>query len=208
MARRSLEKIVSGLNEKPQGWNKLGIKGRRSVDDRMRLYDLPLNKDMNVLDIGCNIGLLTLAISEQVKSILGIDTNPAYINIANQIKNEIENSNSMFMHANYVRTHFKSHSFDMILSLQIHYWIKIDLIEYILKIRSELKEKGYLVFESNNINTVDKNIDDKIDVIMKCGFSVIKEVDYIEENPPSNYSEPPGELKPMNRRFVLFQLKS
>lgn len=63
----------------------LSIGGLRSTLDRVRLYglDKAMFPEMNVLDIGCNVGFLDLEISKYVNSVTGVDIDESFVSVAN-----------------------------------------------------------------------------------------------------------------------------
>ena len=47
-----------------------------------------LNKDINVLDVGCGGGAYSIALASKVKNVVGVDFSPKMIELANDTKKE------------------------------------------------------------------------------------------------------------------------
>lgn len=144
-----------GQNYFYQSFRKVGIRGLRSTEERIKILDInSLISNKTVLDIGCNSGFLLMQLSNNYKYAEGIDINHTMIKIANTVKKRLKLSN-VFFHNESIENFKCNRKYDVILSLANHDTfdqnIKLNLIEYFTKIRSLLKKEGFMVFESHPI---------------------------------------------------------
>jgi SAM-dependent methyltransferase len=145
-----------------QGFGEIQIDGCRSTEKRLRDYDLTnyLSKSKTGLDIGCNVGFFSLAVSRFLEKIVGIEINPYLIDIANDAQEYLKISNSQFYNTSF-ETFETSEKFDIIFSLANDETIdgntKFTFSEYVQKIVSLLTSDGILVFESQAADAYDKN---------------------------------------------------
>lgn len=155
MNKGILEKIDSlqpdnGHYRYYQSFDKIGLKGQRPVEERYKVYQLDkiINKNSVVLDLGSNIGCMSLHIAERAKEVHGVEFYSDFNKIANLIKNELAISNCFF-HTKKLLNFKTDKKFDVILSLAVH-GASIEgftnLTENIYK--KMIKKNGYLVFES------------------------------------------------------------
>lgn len=75
-----------------------------------------LAKDLDVLDLGCNVGYGTYAISRSAKSVIGIDVSEKVINDA---RNSYGADNLSFLTFDGNTLPFPNESFDLVISLQV-----------------------------------------------------------------------------------------
>jgi 2-polyprenyl-3-methyl-5-hydroxy-6-metoxy-1,4-benzoquinol methylase len=153
MTREQLLEKLATYKEKfcgYQGWGKIGLVGQRPTEKRLDIYKLKqiLTKDSVVLDIGCNIGCLTMQIAEYVKEAYGVDDASYLIEQANLIKDFLQLQNVKFNCSNMFSCKFDV-KFDVILYLAADFANPIEFYQYAQYLRSMLNEKGYLVFESH-----------------------------------------------------------
>jgi len=64
--------------------------------------------------------------------------------------------------------------FDFICSFAVHYWLGADIEQYALKLKALLKPEGMVLFESQDIDRVDSDWDDKLKKFMSKGFTEIE----------------------------------
>ncbi len=133
-----------------QNFNKIGLKGQRPVEERYNIYKLYkiINKNSVVLDLGSNIGCMSLYVAETAKEVHGVEFYPDFNKIAELIKKEIGISNCFF-HTKKLLDFKTKQKFDVILSLAVHGASMEGFINLTEKIYKEmLKKNGYLLFES------------------------------------------------------------
>lgn len=164
--RRFLKyEINFGRGKIYQSFPMMNIEGQRPTDVRIDEYRIKevLTKDMNVLDIGCNIGFFDMSIADCVRSVTGVEYNAKLVDIANNAANMLEIDNVSFEAGDFNEWYKRNdEKFDVVLSFAVHYWLKVTPQSYAEIIASLLKSNGYLFFESQNINTVDTEFDDFI----------------------------------------------
>ena len=165
LERKEWKSLVYGhdMNLPYQGYERIGLKGCRSTEKRFEEYNISkyLDNTKTVLDIGSNMGLVSIYLTDYVKKVIGIEINPYLVNIGNAVKNELQLSNVEF-----TKTRFEDYNtderFDIILSLANDHTIdkntQFTLFEYLKKIISLLKKDGLLFFESQATDVQNKFI--------------------------------------------------
>ena len=147
-----------------QSFPMLGIRGERPTDVRINEYGLNeiLSKDMDVLDIGCNIGFLDMEISSKVRSVTGIEYNEEAAQLSKRISKKLGILNAGFIGADFKKWGLSCHrKYDFIFSFAVHKWIGLKPDEYADMINNLLKENGCVIFESHSLSS-HKNFDDYI----------------------------------------------
>ena len=185
-----------------QSFMELNIDGERSTENRIKQYKLNsyFSNEKNALDIGCNSGFFSLMISDDLKNIDGVEINPFLIDMGNEVKQFIKNTNcSCFV------TSFEKYSsdkkYDLIFSLANDETIdgntKFTFEEYIEKIFNLLLKNGILIFESQAADAYDKNkFKPKLEFLLKK-FDVLEERIVTSEYP----------INVPNRIFMIFKKK-
>jgi len=137
-----------------QSYPDLSIRGFRDTSFRYDLYKLPsiLNKDMDVLDIGCNAGFLSLMMAKNCLHVDAFDNNPFLIRIAERCQIYEGIDNVSFSASSY--EDFKiNKKYSLILSLANHHTfdgnMRPKFRKYMEKIRSMIQDNGQLIFESH-----------------------------------------------------------
>lgn len=133
-----------------QSFEKLGIKGSRKNAERLVKYRIHefLNKNCNVLDIGCNCGFFSMTVAPYVKKITGVDVDQNFINIANKTKKFANIDNAEF----YVKNVFVDgliNKYDAIFMLALP--ANIGVYEKADMIACHINKDGYLFLESHNM---------------------------------------------------------
>jgi protein-L-isoaspartate O-methyltransferase len=151
-----------------QSFEKLQIEGQRPTEFRFRAYGLDklLKKEHEVLDIGCNCGFLSLYVSQQVKNVIGIEYEQSLIDIANFTKEYLGYTNCEFYCADF-NQYSTAKKFDVIFAFAVHHWINMPILDYSMKLASLLKNNGFVIIESQNIQTIDKDFNEKLNEF--CG---------------------------------------
>jgi SAM-dependent methyltransferase len=135
-----------------QNYPPLKISGRRNTLCRFNVYRMKdrLGEDMEVLDIGGNIGFFSLYISKFVSAIDLIEQNKNLTDIGKKLADHEKITN-----VNIINLDFKKYSpekrYDMIMSLAIHKWVGLEFDEYLKRIHILLKKGGLLLMESHII---------------------------------------------------------
>jgi len=157
-----------------QSFEKLQIEGQRPTTFRFYTYGLDklLQKNHQVLDIGCNCGFFALHISEYVNSVDGVEFNKELVEIADVTKEYLNINNCHFHFADF-RKFVTNKKYDVIFSFAVHYWIGMSMKEYALQLSNLLNPNGFVVFESQDISTIDSDFDEKIKEFCENGFKVI-----------------------------------
>lgn len=205
-----LSKMIKDLlavhGQIPQGLEELGIQGRRDSDKRYEMYglDIILEDHFDVLDIGCNCGFLSCLIAKKVRRMTGIDIDATLIKIANLTATALNIRNCVFFEQD-LKEYKPKKTFDLVMASQIHMWVKWPFDSYIDKIKSLVSDKGYLLFESHDTDNVDADIDTKIAMLCKKGFSIIHSGHWVED--PGQYWLPPKKHKKIPRQYYLMRYR-
>ena len=165
-----------------QSFERFLIKGQRPTEFRFYTYGLDkfLKKEYEVLDIGCNCGFFSLYASEYVKCIDGVEFNQALIDIANETKNYLSVENCNFYCADFNNFSIDK-KYDVIFSFAVHHWIGMSMEEYSLKLESYLNTNGLVVFESQNVESVDKDFEEKISEFCRDKFKIINSGEIMDD---------------------------
>jgi len=166
-----------------QAYESLQIKGKRPAQLRAEIYEVSkyLTSNMNVLEIGCNVGFFSLVISDFVRSVMAFDVDNNYIKVAEIVRSfcKIENCNFSTISV----LDFKAgECFDCVISTAIHGWTKLPFNSYMEKITGWLIPGGILIFESHELD-VEKSWPEKRNFIAK-NFDILSSgiIDDIDTN--------------------------
>lgn len=157
----------------------IGLEGIRPTEYRIRQYGLRniLNKEDDVLDIGCNSGCLDVSIAEMVHTVSGIEYDESLVKAANMIADYLEISNCMFYNKDFniwLRDTGINAKYSIIFSFAIHHWLNIPPAKYVEIIDKLLKTGGFLCFESH-IYGADVEFDECYKKFLKLGYQIICE---------------------------------
>jgi protein-L-isoaspartate O-methyltransferase len=176
-----------------QSFEDYGIEGQRPTSKRFEIYQLKkyLNSNMEVLDIGSNCGFFALYIAKYVRLVEGLEINKSLVNISKVSKVLFKINNAHFYQCDFKKYKFTKH-YDFIFSFAVHFWIGMNIEKYAIKLWELLKENGYLLFESQNIDKQDSDWITKMDIFCKNGFEIIFEGSLQDDNK-------------ISRKFTLFK---
>lgn len=159
-----------------QGHEIWGVPGQRPTLLRINEYQLEkwLPPHAAVLDIGCNIGMFGLALSEKIDHYYGFDNNPLLIEIARQIADARNIENCQFVCESFQDFSASSpdRKFDAVLSFAVHVWIGMSIEDYAIAMYNLLQPGGILVWESNRLDTNDKEFFHNVYHFINAGFSI------------------------------------
>ncbi len=139
-----------GVDDFYQNYPPLKISGRRNTLSRFSVYGMQerLNKGLEVLDIGGNIGFFSLYLSRFVKSIDLVEQNQNLTNIAKKLADHEKIDNVKIINLDF-KKYSPEKRYDLIMSLAVHGWVDMELDQYLKKIKSLLKENGIVLMESH-----------------------------------------------------------
>lgn len=131
-----------------QQYKRVGLQGQRPVEKRWAKYNVEkyINQDSVVLDLGCNIGCMSLHIADKVRAVHGIEKFENYIKAANLIKEYLQISNCFFYHGDFMAEDLPYY-YDFVMALAVHYTNLKSFHALVLKVLSTLKVGGHLLFE-------------------------------------------------------------
>ena len=161
-------------NKLYQSLEYLGLEGIRNTELRVKLYDLEnvISKEDSILDLGSNIGCLDIYFSLFAKQVKCIESQYGNVVISNLIAKEMNADNIEFVCddiGNYLRT--TDDKFDVVFSGSVHSWCNLDMTDFVILVRTVLKDKGILLFESHVLEE-DKEYDNYIKCFEQFGFMV------------------------------------
>jgi cyclopropane fatty-acyl-phospholipid synthase-like methyltransferase len=171
-----------------QSYEPLEIIGQRPTEERFNQYNIKkiLRPDFEVLDIGCNCGFFSLYVAKYVKEVHGIEPNRALCEAGRLVSNYSNVTSVKFFNKRW--TEFKPPtSYDLILSLAAHKWVKMPFEQYIVRCKSMLKPGGYFFIESHHLTKYDTDWNRKLKFIESKGFTQLWSGDSSEEGRPREF---------------------
>ena len=144
-----------------QSLEKLDIPGKRLSQRRVETYELAryLSNSMRVMEVGCNVGFLSLAIADYVHSIDAFDIDQNYITIAEYVQEFCNNNNCRFF-VQSLSEFVPIYQYDFVISTAVHGWSALPFEEYVSILTKHIKPGGLLFFESHELDA-EKNWPDK-----------------------------------------------
>lgn len=139
-----------------QGSGRLGISGGKPNEVRMQQYEIDslLDHSQSVLDIGSNMGFMSLYLAERCKRVDALEYNPYLCQIGQTAANALSIDNVSFLCGDFL-VFRPTRPYDIVVSLASHATIddrmRIRFEDYIRKIYSIMSPGGYFFFESHNV---------------------------------------------------------
>lgn len=140
-----------------QAWERIGIDGQRPVTMRYGIYGLDkiITDQSTVLDLGSNIGFMSLKCAEKAEEVWGIERYSYWVEIAELAAELIsewqdnDETNAHF-HIGDALAFEAPYEFDLMLSLSFHHWGPEVFAKYTeVVFKGMLKIGGHLLFESH-----------------------------------------------------------
>ncbi|WP_455886675.1 class I SAM-dependent methyltransferase [Pseudomonas rustica] len=176
IARFKAQPQQFGRGDLYQAHEEWGIPGQRPTQFRLYRYHAErwMPEAAKVLDIGCNIGLIGMALASSVEHYLGFDNNPLLIDIARTLaaQRRIDNCEFLALSFDEFIARNEGRTFDVVCSFAVHVWIGLPIAEYGRVLHGLLSEGGLLALESNRLETNDKDFYTHVQTILDCGFSL------------------------------------
>ncbi len=156
-----------------QGFKELGILGKRPSEIRFEHYDLSsiLRREMNVLDLGCNVGFLSTLIARRVNKVTAVDIGETYLELGRFTAAHLGLQNLEFLKDSVPKLSL-SEKFDLVLSFAVHGWSKMKFPDYLQRLKYFSKKDGLILFESHEL-TVEKDWVEKKEQLSK-NFKILK----------------------------------
>lgn len=155
------EKQRFGMNGFYQSYRRVKIVGQRlPVEDRLLIYGLKGKLDPSdiVLDIGSNVGFMTLELARSTQEAIGIEPNRRLVKISEEVKSYLGIGNCTFVSCPFEAYTFNG-KFTKIFSFASHGWINLSLNEYIERLCGLLLNGGTLFLESHDIQAKDQEFE-------------------------------------------------
>jgi len=136
-----------------QGYEKVGLLGKRPTEKRFAAYGLEqfLQPHMNVLEMGCNNGFLSIEIAERTRSITSFDVDAAYVAIGKMVSAHLGRTNTDFR-VSSVENFTDARTFDAVVACAVHGWVSISFQQFVTKILRFLAPAGLLLLESHELD--------------------------------------------------------
>jgi len=157
----------------------LGIDGYRDCAKRLKSchVDEAFLKGNKVLDIGSNMGMVSLECAKHADYVCGIETSIGYVEISNILKDYLGRDNATFMNQSFL-DHAKETDvkYDVILAFAVSNWVGVDVTEFMKLCADILADDGVVLFETHR----SKNGKKERRAISAAGFD-LKEFALIEK---------------------------
>lgn len=152
----------------------LGIEGTRPTDVRLSIYGLSeIVYGKKVVDIGCNVAFLDIALADKAKSIYGIEYSNSLVEIANEVIDYLDISNIIVEQGDFLSWSTQE-MYDVILLFAVHGWLGCSAEYGAKKIASMVEKDGTIVFESQDLSKGDDLYDQYCRQFEQMGFVAMK----------------------------------
>jgi SAM-dependent methyltransferase len=189
---------AQGAHKIYQAWPRLGIDGQRPIEERFKIYGLDrlIGPETSVLDLGCNVGFMSLKCAETALEVWGIDRLEHWIEIARLAGQCVGAPNAFFHHgeALAVLSDVRPSRHDLVLSLSFHHWNTDRFKEYArVCFQKQLRIGGHLLFESHKLGAREPFDDYSLWMQRHLGFELVDEgrtqcpTNYPRPNPPRKW---------------------
>ena len=134
----------------------LAIIGGRNCRKRSTIFGLDNLSGKRVLDIGCNMGMMSLECSKKALSVDGVEPSRAYYEIAEMLRKFYKRNNVAFHHTtflNYLKS--SDRKYNVILALAVANWVGQKERVFLKTAFDMLEHGGMLLYESHR--NFDKN---------------------------------------------------
>lgn len=181
-----------------QAWEALGIDGQRPTTMRYNIYGLDkiITPDTTVLDLGSNVGFMSLKCAEKAKEVHGVERYSYWVEIAELAAEVLQITNCKF-HIGDALAFEAPYEFDLILSLSFHHWRPEVFAKYVeVVFKGMLKAGGHLLFESHKLGPREP-FELYAEYLQMIGFAIVNE-GFCQC--PTNYPRPNPK-----RKFYMFE---
>lgn len=136
-----------------QGFDELGLIGKRPVESRFATYGVKewVRPDMEVLEIGCNNGFLSLLTSRHVAHVTAFDADPSYISIGKLVQQHLGISNCHLSASTFGSFSFTK-KYDAVFACAVHGWLNIPFQDFVTVVLASLKPCGIFLFETHELD--------------------------------------------------------
>jgi len=152
----------------------LGITGMRSTLDRFRDYQLEsfLNKEHDVLEIGCNVGFFSNYVAKHVKTIKGIDVKPMFCEIGKVTSSYLDYDNTNFKASDFTN-YATVKDYDAIFSFEVHDYLNLPIKEYLERLATMLNPNGFILLENKIKENKEENFEARLPEMESAGYTLI-----------------------------------
>jgi len=201
--KKLIEKIeAQGPHKIYQAWvtPRFGINGQRPVTMRYGVYGLDkiIGPDSAVLDLGSNVGFMSLKCAETAREVHGVERYAHWVEIAELAAECLQTKNCHF-HCCDALAFEPPCEFDVMLSLSFHHWRPEIFAKYTETVfKGMLKVGGHLLFESHSPKSREL-FEQYAAYLQSVGFTAL--YDGVCQC-PTTYPRPNP-----HRKFYMFELK-
>lgn len=159
-----------------QSFEPLLLPGARSTSSRVEAYGFAqkLEPSFRVLDVGCNMGALTLAAARDVIEVVGIDTDASLLACAEIFATYSASTNVEFRECSFM-DFTDEEGFDVVICAAVHQWVGVSFDAFVTQLRAVMKPNSLLLFESNNYDKIAQDFEDEVLVLLQNGFAAISD---------------------------------
>ncbi len=171
-----------------QGFWALRLPGQRPVEARLESYGLTdrLDDGMDVLDIGCNCGFLSLSVAPHVRSVTGVEIDPRMVEVARHAAGHLGQGNVAFQQGSFkdflARSTAAGRRFDAVIATAVHMHVGLDIATFGAAVAELLRPGGMVLLESQDLRLVDWDFADKLERFAANRFMVVSTGDSVDEN--------------------------
>lgn len=158
-----------------QAWDRIGLEGQRPVEQRFEVYRFAefLKPDYRILDLGSNIGCLSLRIAECVARVDGLESQKPFAEIARLIGDYLKIYNCSFYNNPFERFPYKN-QFDVVLALAVYPNSMSAFARFTSRVLyAALKGGGLLWIESRQFRKHPIGFSDCIGHLCRTGFKLL-----------------------------------
>lgn len=182
---REAENPDFGQGKFYQSFEQIGVVGMRPTLYRIEKYGMKkfLQKEYDVLDIGCNTGFLDMTIAARVRSVTGVEYAKSLVEVANSTKEYVEAENCTFINIDFNDWYQENDCvYDVIFSFAIHHWLNLEPEEYAKRIDKLLSLGGYIFFESHDLCAQrDKEYENCLSGWLSMGYHIENQGDIMDD---------------------------
>lgn len=158
-----------------QSFPLLGIDGWRKTDERICDYGLQdvLYENMNILNIGCNMGFFDMTIAHSVHSITAIEYNTEASKLSRKIARKIGIYNVRFVGMDFKKwVDVDDSRYDFVMCCSVFPFLRLEPDEFADMIDRLTNDTGTFLYEEANVQEGTK--DSVIMTLERKGFGVVK----------------------------------
>lgn len=159
-----------------QGFDELGLVGKRPVESRFATYGIAdwVTREMEVLEIGCNNGFLSLLTARRAAHVTAFDADPSYIAIGKMVQRHLRITNCDLLSSTFNSFSFTKR-YDAVFACAVHGWLNIPFQGFVSVVLASLKPGGLFLFETHELDCHPEAAEQRAYLlnffeVIRCGF--------------------------------------